>query len=115
MDPSARRAFRAMAKAPITAASAASASHIWSQAARVGCIAARPAIASAVTPMATPPHPGTAVNDVARSIVSRMKERLSIARSCSAGDGVLGDRNCGLGDARVPRGTGSRQLLCSIK
>jgi hypothetical protein len=29
--------------------------------------------------MATPPHPGTAVNAAARSIVSRMKRRLSAA------------------------------------
>ena len=43
--------------------------------------------ASAVTPMATPPHPGTAVKAVARSIVERMKDRLSIARAWSAGSG----------------------------
>src|SRR5947209_4624217 len=35
--------------------------------------------------MTTCPQPGTAVNEEARSIASRMKRRLSIARSCSAG------------------------------
>src|SRR5262249_57471408 len=46
----------------------------------------------AVTPIATPPHPGTAVKDEARSIVSRMKRRLSIARPWSEGgsDSVSG-------------------------
>ena len=38
---------------------------------------------NAVTPMATPPQPGTDVTVLARSIVSRMKERSSIARSWS--------------------------------
>src|SRR5687767_9543813 len=42
--------------------------------------------------MATCPQPGTAVKAEARSIVSRMKRRLSIARSCSAG----GSSSCGL-------------------
>jgi hypothetical protein len=35
---------------------------------------------TAVIPMATPPQPGTAVNEAARSIVSRMKRKLSAAR-----------------------------------
>ncbi len=39
----------------------------------------------AVMPMATPPQPGTAVKDAARSMVSRMKRRLSRAWS-SMGD-----------------------------
>src|SRR6185437_13457505 len=34
----------------------------------------------ALTPMTTPPQPGTAVNEAARSIVSRMKRRLAAAR-----------------------------------
>ena len=42
--------------------------------------------------MTTPPHPGTAVNAVARSIVCRMKERLSIARAWSAGESGAGTR-----------------------
>ena len=49
----------------------------------VGCRAAIQAAAQAVTPMPTCPHPGTAVNAPARSIVSRMKRRFSIARSRS--------------------------------
>ncbi len=59
--------------------------------------------------MPTPPHPGTAVNAVARSIVWRMKRRLSIARTWSAGSsgGGLGR---GRGEAmgtRIPVGVGS--------
>ena len=41
------------------------------------------AAASALTPIATPPHPGTAVNEPARSMVSRMNRRLSIAWVCN--------------------------------
>jgi hypothetical protein len=37
------------------------------------------AAAIAVAPIATPPHPGTAVNAVARVIASRMNRMLSIA------------------------------------
>src|SRR5262249_46166904 len=37
------------------------------------------AAASALMPISTPPHPGTAVNAPARSIVSRMKRRFSMA------------------------------------
>src|SRR4029078_2140891 len=40
------------------------------------------AAAKADRPIAIPPEPGTAVNDPARSIVSRMNRRLSIAWSC---------------------------------
>src|SRR5689334_7989350 len=39
------------------------------------------AAANAVSPIATPPQPGTAVKEPARSIVSRIKRRLSAARS----------------------------------
>src|SRR5438067_11811159 len=39
------------------------------------------AAANAVSPMAAPPQPGTAVKEPARSIVSRIKRRLSAARS----------------------------------
>ena len=38
----------------------------------------------AVMPMAMPPQPGTAVKEPARSMVSRMKRRLSRARSSRA-------------------------------
>jgi hypothetical protein len=37
------------------------------------------AAANAVTPMPTPPHPGTAVNALARAIASRMKRRFASA------------------------------------
>jgi hypothetical protein len=40
------------------------------------------AAAKADRPIAIPPEPGTAVKDPARSIVSRIKRRLSIAWSC---------------------------------
>src|SRR5205085_162154 len=43
----------------------------------------------ASTPTATIPHPDTAVNEPAASIVFRMNARLSIARACSVG-GSLG-------------------------
>src|ERR1017187_9380096 len=41
------------------------------------------AVAIAVTPIATPPHPGTAVKDAAFSMVSRIKRRSSTACVCS--------------------------------
>ena len=43
-----------------------------------------------MTPMPTMPAPETAVNDPARSMVRRMKCRLSIARSCSGAAGLAG-------------------------
>ncbi len=49
------------------------------------CCQATTAAQRAVTPIRTPPHPGTAVKDDARSIASRIKRRLSIARACNAG------------------------------
>src|SRR5690349_20434170 len=48
-------------------------------------VAAIIAATSAVKPMMTVPHPDTAVNVAAASIVSRMKRRLSIARACISG------------------------------
>ncbi len=42
-------------------------------------MAAKPAT-RALTPITTPPHPGTAVKDAAPSMVSRIKRRLSAAR-----------------------------------
>src|SRR5213594_681723 len=74
-------AFRTMAEPPIVSATSASPSHARSHSSGVRCRAARKAAASAVAPTATWPHPGTAVNDPARSIVCRMKRRLSSARS----------------------------------
>src|SRR5690242_7002049 len=49
------------------------------------------------------PHPETAVNAPAASIVSRMKARLSIARTCSAGGSVGGVWWSGVTDAMTIR------------
>ena len=65
-------AFRTMVPPPITRATIASPSHVASQSSTLGWRAASTAAASAVTPTATCPHPGTAVKAPARSIVSRM-------------------------------------------
>ena len=66
------RAFRMTAQAPIPSARAASpiqrTNHCWKE----DSIPATIAVMSAVTPITAPPHPGTAVKDPARSIVSRM-------------------------------------------
>src|SRR6266508_4429629 len=45
--------------------------------------------ASAVTPSTTMPHPGTAVNEPARSMAERMNWRLSSARSCRGRGAVM--------------------------
>src|SRR5688500_17171349 len=81
----AARAFRTIAAMLMTGAMTAAASQVLSQATSVGCCAAMPAATSAVIPTTTIPQPDTAVNAPARSIVSRMKARLSIARTCSDG------------------------------
>src|SRR5206468_10244929 len=80
-----RLALRAVATSAMAAASPASASQMASQRRDSRGSPAIAAVASALTPISTPPHPGTAVNAPARSIVSRMKRRFSIAWSCSAG------------------------------
>ena len=72
----------------------ASASHVVSHAPLVGWREAAYAATRAVAPNATTPHPGTAVNEPACSIVSRMKRRLSIARAERAG-GSPGGRKFG--------------------
>ena len=61
-----------MAHPPMASATTASPNQVTSHSSRVGCRAARSAAASAVAPTATWPHPGTAVNEPARSIVWRM-------------------------------------------
>src|SRR5271157_6502682 len=72
-----------MARAPRAKAHSAAASQVISQAlAREGG-GARHAVASAVKPIATPPHPGTAVKEAALSMVSRMKRRSSMACALS--------------------------------
>src|SRR5689334_3660252 len=67
------------------AETAASVNQTASQSVNCFCCEATSAAKIAVTPIATCPQPGTAVKEDARSIASRMKRRLSIARSCRAG------------------------------
>src|SRR6185369_6360705 len=61
-----------------------------SQPPALGWRAARRAAPNATTPISTPPLPGTAVNDPARSSVCRMYFRLSMACSCSSTGCVRG-------------------------
>ena len=63
----------------MAAATAASTSHAASQRVELRGTPASGAVMSALAPIITPPHPGTAVNAPARSIVSRMKRRFSMA------------------------------------
>ena len=67
----------------MASATTASPSQVASHSSGVAWRAARKAATRAVTPTATCPQPGTAVNEPARSIVWRMKRRLSSARSWS--------------------------------
>ena len=82
-------AFRFMLHPPINNANGSSHAHGYIHSCSSRICAATNAAANAVTPIATPPHPGTAVNDDARSIVSRINARLSIARPCNV-DGSAG-------------------------
>src|SRR5712692_4116729 len=77
-------AFCAAAITPIRTATIASPTQIASQPSSRGCRAARKAAARALTPISIPPTPGTAVKEPARSMVSRMKRRLSMACACNA-------------------------------
>ena len=90
----ARRALAAMVQPPRVRPSTEVASQVTSHSVGVSRVSATAAAASASTPIPTPPHPGTAVNAVARSMVWRMKLRLSMARTWSAGSssGRLGTR-----------------------
>ena len=71
---------------------------------------------NAIAPMTMPAHPDTAVNDAERSIVSLMKRRLSMARSCKATGSGAGRRRGRARfmphDRRLP---GRRQVLCATK
>src|SRR5205809_4991304 len=72
----------------------------------------------AIIPTATMPHPDTAVNDPAASIVSRMNARLSIARTCSAGGSGAGARCRGVTDAILSEPScwiDGCQVLCVTK
>src|SRR5438309_1436418 len=75
------------------------------------------AAASAVNPIAAPPQPGTAVKDPARSIVSRMKRRLSAARSSRGTRTGRGDRAGSAGgiDLRGYARTEGCQVLCTTE
>ena len=79
----AARALRIIAHPPTASARNASATHTTVHPNGEGCRAANQAAASAVAPISTCPRPGTAVNEPARSMVERMKRRLSAALSCS--------------------------------
>src|SRR5438105_2031724 len=68
-------------------------SHVISHAPTEDCRAAINTAPKAMIPTATCAQPETAVKDEARSIVSRMKRRLSIARSCSAGGSAWDELN----------------------
>src|SRR5437879_11628917 len=75
------------------------------------------AAASAVNPIAAPPQPGTAVKDPARSIVSRMKRRLSAARSSRGTRTGRGDRagSAGAIDLRGYAQVEGCQVLCTTE
>ena len=90
----ARRAFAVIAHPPSVRPATAVLSQVKSHSSAVSRVYAMPAATSASTPIPTPPHPGTAVKAVARSMVSRIKERLSMARAWRAGEsaGVGGTR-----------------------
>src|SRR5262245_48474207 len=68
----------------MAAATAASANHTSTQRSELSGGPEIAAATIAVTPIATPPQPGMAVNALARVIASRMKRRLSAARACRA-------------------------------
>src|SRR5688500_18811309 len=102
------RAFRTIAAMLITGAMTAAASQVLSQATSVGCCAAIPAAARAVMPTTTIPHPDTAVKAPARSMVSRMKARVSIALTCSDGSSTDSTVRRGLTeDIQLVYGVGS--------
>src|ERR1700716_4134713 len=86
----ARCALVAAAGAAMATAINASTSHTPNQARGVVCMAATLAATTAVIPIATPPHPGTAVNSAADSMVSRMYRRWSAARASMGMGPVLG-------------------------
>src|SRR5215472_3455461 len=72
-----RFAFHEQDNSPVRRASIPSASQTLSHANEESCLEARNEAATAETPIATCPHPETAVNDADRSIVSRMNRRFS--------------------------------------
>src|ERR1035437_1819106 len=85
-----RRDLSAAPAMPMAMATTAVTAQTASQPPALGWRTANRAANTATTPISTPPLPGTAVNDPARSSVRRMYFRLSIACSCSSAGSVRG-------------------------
>src|SRR5579872_3935062 len=110
------RALWAAMRAPIETATTASDTHTASQRSRPGCRAAIQAAARALTPIRMPPTPGTAVNEPARSMVSRMKRRLSMACACNAtGSWDLALAETGPISSIISAAGSDYKVLCSVK
>src|SRR5688572_33482464 len=101
MDSCDRLAFRAVNASDSAMQAAAVTTHVPTTQATVGRAAATSAAIIATTPTAAIPHPEMAVNVPARSIVSRMKRRLSSALSLNAGSRSTGGGRSGLTVAMV--------------
>lgn len=118
--------FIRTAKQAITNARPASASQIRNRS-RYGRPNEQTPALNAVRPISTPPHPGTAVKEAARSIVSRINRKLSAARR-SIGIGSFRirarcteairdieytqDARCGVHRASIREYADFRQALC---
>lgn len=71
---------------------------------------------TAEQPIATPPHPGTAVKEAARSIVSRINRKLSAARrSIETGSGIAPARCADAINPSIGHPRGTRQVLYIAK
>src|SRR5687767_5336571 len=109
----AARALRPIAHPEMTTESSASPSQMASHSVKEARLAANAAAPMADAPTATMPHPDTAVNAPARSIVSRMNSRLSIARACSAGGSPEGGAESGRPEA-IGTKLGPRDPVCQV-
>src|SRR4051812_44352691 len=99
----------------ISSARMASAAHTSTHSTGIASWDASTAARIAVIPMTTCPHPETAVNVPAASIVSRMKRRLSIARACISGGSLwrrIGSTSAMLDSTRPYH---LRQVLYDVK
>src|ERR1035437_1578290 len=85
-----RRDLSAAPAMPMAMATTTATAQTASQPPALGWRTANRAANTATTPISTPPLPGTAVNDPARSNVRRMYFRLSMACSCSSTGSVRG-------------------------
>jgi len=104
------RALRRIDQTPMARATMASPSQTARHRGVAAELPAAIVAAVAVAPIIRPPHPGTAVKEPARSMVSRIKRRLSIARACKAGGpggrggpggpGAWPETSCDNGEAR---------------